>query len=166
MFTMRPRRPDLTHVLPGLTVGAYPAPEDVPWLVETHGVRAVVSLQDDADLAAKRLTLGDLERAYAASDIAFARLPVTDGDEARMEQVLPEAVARIAAFVGDGRPTYLHCNAGMNRAPTVAIGYAHVHGGYGLVEATRLVKAVRPCVPFQGVLARVYGRAPLRPRTP
>lgn len=166
MFTMRPGRPDLSAVLPGLLVGAYPAVADVSWLAATHGVGAVVSLQDDADLAAKRLAAADLAGAYAAAGVAFARVPVPDGDEERMVRVLPEAVARVAAFRAGGRVVYLHCNAGMNRAPTVAIAFVHVHGGRSLAEATRLVKSRRPCVPFQGALARVYGRPPLRPRTP
>jgi protein-tyrosine phosphatase len=155
-FTMRSGRPDLSRILARLLVGAYPTVVDAPWLAATHGVGAVLSLQDDADLAAKRLDAADLAEAYAAAGIAFARLPVPDGDEERMVRVLPAAVARVAAFVAEGTVVYVHCNAGMNRAPTVAIAYVHVHEGRSLAAATRLVKSRRPCVPFQSALARVY----------
>jgi len=166
MFTMRPGRPDLSAILPELLVGAYPGPQDVRWLADEHGVGAVLNLQDDADLAAKRIDPAALVEAYAAAGVPFARLPVSDGDEARMIRVLPEAVAQLAAFIESGRVAYVHCNAGMNRAPTVAIGYVHVHGGRSLADATRLVTSRRPCVPFRGALTRVYPPRALRPRTP
>lgn len=164
-FTMRPGRPDLGEVAPGLLVGGYLAPDDVPWLAATHAIGAVLSLQDDTDVVAKRLDLDALTRAYDTAGILFRRLPVPDGDEERMHRVLPDAVAHVAAFRAAGHRVYLHCNAGMNRAPTVAIAYVHVHGGLSLPEATRAVKARRPCVPFQHALARLYGPPQLRPRT-
>lgn len=156
-FTMRPGRPSLSAIVTGLLVGGYPSPDDVPWLAEAHGVGAVVSLQDDTDLAAKRLDARALASAYENAGISFSRLPVPDGDEERLVRVLPEAVAQVAAFRSVGRIVLLHCNAGMNRAPTVAIAYLHVHEGHSLREATRLVKSERPCVPFQTALERVYG---------
>ena len=59
---VRPARPQLDAVLPELLVGEYPRVEDLPWLRDEHGVTAVVNLQDDADLASKRLRAPDLER--------------------------------------------------------------------------------------------------------
>jgi protein-tyrosine phosphatase len=118
MFTFRPGRPSVSVVLPGLLVGAYPAPHDATWLAETHGIGAVVSLQDDADLAAKRLLLADLERAYRTAGIDFERYPVPDGDEDRLVHVLPDVVARVAAHRAAAHAVLVHCNAGMNRAPT------------------------------------------------
>ena len=144
-------------------VGGYPDVADVPWLGEAHGVTAVLSLQDDADLAAKRLDRSLLERAYAAAGIAFARMPVPEDGEERLARVLPDAVTHLDALHREGHVAYLHCNAGMNRAPTVAIAYLHVHQGLALSEATRVVKSRRPCLPFQGVLRRVYARTPLPP---
>jgi len=47
--------PALDTILPELLIGEYPRVEDLAWLRDVHGVTAVVSLQDDADLASKRL---------------------------------------------------------------------------------------------------------------
>jgi hypothetical protein len=55
--------PDLTHILPNLLVGEYPTPADAAWL-RTQGITAVLSLQDDIDLARKGLDLKSLEEAY------------------------------------------------------------------------------------------------------
>jgi Dual specificity phosphatase, catalytic domain len=157
---MRPGgRPGGTLIVPGLVVGEYPTPEDAAWLVETWGTTAVVCLQDDADLAGKRLRLGDLERAYGRRGLAFHRRPVTDGDPASLEARLDALLALLARLIGGGGSVYLHCNAGINRAPTVAIGYLHVHGGLSLVAARDLVKARRPCVPYMRMLEAHFGTA-------
>jgi protein-tyrosine phosphatase len=153
-------RPALTVIRPALLVGSHPVPEDAAWLRAEHAVDAVVSLQDDADLASKGLRLGALERAYAAVGVAFHRIPVPDGDEAALMARLDAAVALLSALVPAGRRVYLHCNAGFNRAPTVAIAYLHVHEGLPLGEAVALVKRLRPCVPYLRLLeARFAGRS-------
>jgi len=159
-FTSRAGRPDCTLVTPDLVVGAYPMPEDAPWLASEHGVRAVLNLQDDFDLAAKRLTVAELAAAYAAASIAFERVPLADGDAAGMVRRLPELVALLDALVrGHGR-VYLHCNAGMNRAPTVAIAYLHQHGDLSLRDAIRLMKRRRSCLPYVTALAAAYPGSP------
>jgi protein-tyrosine phosphatase len=150
---MRPGgRPGGTLIVPGLVVGEYPTPEDAAWLVETWGTTAVVSLQDDADLATKRLRLADLERAYQGRGLAFHRRPVTDGDPGSLAARLDALLALLARLIGGGGCVYLHCNAGINRAPTVAIAYLHVHADLSLAAARDLVKARRPCVPYMRML--------------
>jgi len=165
-FTARTGRPDVSRVATDLWVGAYPEEHDFAWLAATHGVRGVVNLQDDFDLAAKRLTHGALETAAAASGIAFIRLPVADGDTAGLVLRLPALVAALAESIRLHGPTYLHCNAGINRAPTVAIAYLHVHHGLPLVDAVRQVKARRSCLPYVSALEAAYPARPsLRPRS-
>lgn len=165
-FTGRTGRPDCSQVAADLWVGAYPEEHDFAWLAATHGVRAVMNLQDDFDLAAKRLTHKALEAAAAASGIAFARLPVADGDTAGLVERLPQLVAALAESIRLHGPTYLHCNAGINRAPTVAIAYLHVHHLLALEDAVRQVKARRSCLPYVSALEAAYPVRPsLRPRT-
>jgi len=153
---VRPMPPAFDAVLPELLVGEYPRVEDLAWLRDAHGVTAVLSLQDDADLASKRLRAADLEAASAALGLAFERLPVADGDPDALAARLPVAAARVDAFIVGGGRVYLHCNAGYNRAPTVAIAYLHVHRGYALEAACALVKGRRSCVPYIGALRARY----------
>ena len=165
-FTQRPGRPDCSAILPDLLVGSYPKPSDLAWLAGERGVRAVLNLQDDFDLAAKRLTLLDLEVACAAADVAFARTPVADGDSEGLARRLPDLVALLDRLIRAHGRTYLHCNAGMNRAPTVAIAYLHVHRAIPLRDAIRHVKARRSCLPYVAALEAAFPRRPsLRPRT-
>jgi protein-tyrosine phosphatase len=165
-FTYRSGRPDVSSVVPELWVGSYVEPDDFAWLATALGIRAVLNLQDDFDLAAKRLVLGDLVQAARASGIAFARAPITDGDVLELARRLPDMVATLAGLIQAHGPTYLHCNAGINRAPTVAIAYLHVHHALSLRAAIDQVKARRTCLPYVSTLEAAYPGCPsLRTRT-
>jgi atypical dual specificity phosphatase len=143
-------------VLPELLVGAYPALDDLAWLATAHGVGAVLNLQNDFDLAAKRLTLAALEAGGAAAALAFARHPVPDGDAPGLARALPDLVALLDRLIAAYGCVYLHCNAGMNRAPTVAIAYLHDRRALPLAEAIGFVKARRVCLPYVGALEAAY----------
>jgi protein-tyrosine phosphatase len=150
-------RPNFSVILPELLVGEYPTPVDVEWLRRKHGVGAVVNLQDNPDLASKGLRLRDLEHACVEHGLDFHRVPIADGDSEGLLVRLDGAVGLVHAAITDGRRVYLHCNAGMNRAPTIAIAYLHVHRGLPLQEACSFFKARRPCVPYMSVLQVRFG---------
>jgi protein-tyrosine phosphatase len=115
-------------------------------------VTAVVSLQDDADLAAKGIDLVELEAAYRGAGVAFHRIAVPDGDEAHLAARLADIVALVGRLVEGGGRVYLHCNAGYNRAPTAAIAFLHAHEGLSLEAARDVVKRCRACVPYPRAL--------------
>jgi len=150
-------RPDLSVILPDLLVGEYPMPDDAAWLRAAHGVNAVFSLQDDADLASKGLRLRELEDAYREHGLRFHRIPVPDCDNDTLAARLNESVTLLRALFADGARVYLHCNAGMNRAPTIAIAYLHTEGGLSLAAARDFVKQRRHCVPYMRVLQAHFG---------
>jgi len=162
-FTNRLGPPDCSVVVPELVVGAYLEPHDLPWLATEREIRAVLNLQDDFDLAAKRLSLADLRRACSDVAVAFDRVPVADGDHETLARRLPDLVALLDRLVREHGRVYLHCNAGMNRAPTVAIAYLHVHHDLGLQAAVALMKSRRSCLPYVTALKAAYPhRASLR----
>jgi len=154
---VRPERPSLDVIRPELLVGEYPNPEDVAWLRDTHGVTAVVSLQDDADLASKNLALRELERAYRQERVTFHHMPIPDGATEVLADRLPAIVTLLVELIARGERVYLHCSAGMNRAPTVAIAYLHVQEGLPLAVARDDVKGRRHCVPYMRALEAQYG---------
>jgi len=154
-------RPGFAAVRAHLLVGEYPLPGDVRWLAETHGVTAVVSLQDDADLAAKGLDLVELEEAYRQTRVAFRRFPVPDGAEDHLVARLAAVVGHIARIVDAGGRVYLHCNAGYNRAPTVAIAFLTAHEGLAREAARAAMRACRACVPYMRAV-EAYARGPRR----
>jgi protein-tyrosine phosphatase len=150
----RGRPPEVARILPALLVGEYPRVEDVGWLRSEHGVSAVVNLQDSDDLVAKGLKVERLLEAYGHSQIEYRSVPIGDNDVERLAEALPEAVATLHSLIQAGHVALVHCNAGYNRAPTVAIAYLHTHHGLPLYEARALLRAKRPCVPYMSVLER------------
>ena len=154
---VRPERPSFSVIRPDLLVGEYPNPEDVAWLRDTHGVTTVVSLQDDADLSSKNLELRHLERVYRREGVAFHHMPIPDGATEVLADRLPAIVTLLVELVARGERVYLHCCAGMNRAPTVAIAYLHIREGLPLAAARDDVKARRHCVPYMRALEARYG---------
>src|SRR5437762_2105326 len=66
------------------------------------------------------------------------------------------------ALIDEGRRVYLHCNAGLNRAPTIAIAHMRAHRNMSLDEAVAYVKARRACGPFMTVLEERFGARHLK----
>ena len=154
----RPRRPEISQILPVLFVGEYPRVEDIAWLRQEFGISAIISLQDAEDLAVKGLSLPALVTECRSYQIEFHRIPVADFDCDSLDLALPSALEVLHTLTTGGHAVFLHCNAGCNRAPTVAIAYLHVHRNLTLHEARDFVKERRPCGPYMEVLYRHFGR--------
>ena len=151
---LRPKgHPTLSEVVEGeVLIGSFPTPDDATWLRDEHGVRAVLSLQDDWDLLAKSLVSKELEEAYAAAGISFARIPIVDGDLPDVARKIDRVVERIQAMVTESAKVLVHCNAGYNRAPTAVIAWLHRYRGMTVSEADKFVRERRPCAPYTSVL--------------
>src|SRR2546426_7648807 len=102
-------RPGVSVIRPVLLVGEYPLPEDAAWLRDQHGVTAVLSLQDDADLAGKGIELRALERAYREHGLGFHRIPVPDGDDRHL-------AARLGEIVGPSAGSWTGASASTSTA--------------------------------------------------
>jgi len=153
-------RPGFSALAGGrLLIGEYPAPRDAAWMRSEQGVGAVLCLQDDDDFASKRVDPQGMAEAYREQGIEFHRVPVVDGDPEHLAVRLPGIVDLLHRLLEANHRVYLHCNAGFNRAPTVAIAYFHVHGGLRLEDAERLVKESRSCMPYRRALELAYPSA-------
>ncbi len=150
--------PEVSVVLAGgLLLSAYPTPDDVVWLRDEHGVGSVISLQDDTDLAAKALRRQEIEAAWAGAGVAFRRFPAIDGDPESLALVLPVAVDHLEAEIARGACVLVHCNAGFNRAPTVAIAYLMRSRDWTFVQARDFVAERRACMPYRDAIERAFG---------
>jgi protein-tyrosine phosphatase len=157
MRKTRSGRPGLAAVTPRLLVGEYATPADAAWLRRAHDVGAVLCLQEEIDLARCGLAAAELRRAYARHHIEFHHLPIADGEDASLRAQLDLAVTVLGEAIDRGQRVYVHCSAGMNRAPTVAIAYLHRVAGLSLEAAHELMRSRRPCVPYMTVLRAHYG---------
>jgi hypothetical protein len=102
-------------------------------LLEKRGVTAVVNLRTEFDDAA----------AGIAPD-RYLYLPTID-DTPPSPKRLREGVAFISGEVARGGAVYIHCGAGVGRAPTMAAAYL-VSTGLTPEEAWALIRSVRPFI--------------------
>src|SRR5207245_603618 len=161
-FSQRPRhearptrvtgRPSVSEITDLLLVGEYPRVSDIAWLKNQYHVTANHNLQDDEDLRINALDAALLVRTCAEHGIKLVHTPIQDGSADDMASRLADALDDLAALLRERERVYLHCNAGLNRAPTLAIAYLRAHGGMSLNEAMAHVKKRRPCGPFMTVL--------------
>lgn len=150
-------RPSVTEISPTLLIGEFPRPQDIAWLKAEFAVTAVHNLQDDEDLALNGLRERELAETYRESGIKIVRTPIQDGSADAMAERLSDALGALDNLIGAGERVYLHCNAGLNRAPTLAIAYLRAHGEMSLDEACAHVKARRACGPFMTILEDYFG---------
>ncbi|MGH7863538.1 MAG: dual specificity protein phosphatase family protein [Candidatus Binataceae bacterium] len=156
-------RPSVCEILPELLIGEYPRDSDVKWLRDTYHVTAVHNLQDDHDLAAHAVDIRSLARAYRDLGIALVRTPIPDGSADAMAEHLARALGDLHSLIESGKRVYMHCNGGVNRAPTLAIAYLRAHCGMSLDEALAHVKKRRACGPFMTVLEEYFGPRDFKP---
>jgi hypothetical protein len=79
--------------------------------------------------------------------IHFTRTEVVDFDPGSLRAVLPRAVYEIARSIADGKKVYVHCTAGLGRAPAACIAYLFWFKHFTLDEAYAHLTAIRPCGP-------------------
>lgn len=122
----------VSRVAPWLIIGpALSAQHAVD--LRQYGVRSVI------DLRAEAVDDGDALRALG---IEWHHVTIRDGEPPTDDQL-----AQIAQWVAEteGGSTYIHCEGGLGRSPTVAIALL-LSRGYERHEAFRLVVGARPSV--------------------
>jgi protein-tyrosine phosphatase len=157
------RRPSVSVLSDELLIGEYPNEADIGWLKETYGITAVHNLQDDDDLLMNGLDDRGLAAEYNAHGIDYVRTPIQDGSADAMAERLEAALIDLRGLIAPGSRVYLHCNAGMNRAPTLAIAFLRAYRQMSLDEAMMLVKKLRACGPFMTVLEEYFGPRDYKP---
>ena len=65
-----------------------------------------------------------------------------------MRRKLRAAVGVLDGLLRAGHVVYVHCNAGINRSPTVAVAYLHWIEKWELMAAYAHVISCRPCDPY------------------
>lgn len=139
---------------PRLLVGSCPqTPADVD-LLRSEGVDVVFCLQEDADMAHFSLDLAPIKSRASEIGIEHVRIIMRDFDPISLRRSLPEAVKRVveAMAVKPNSQAYIHCTAGLGRAPGLALAYMFWVNGVCLDEAYKELYAVRRCHPQIGMI--------------
>ncbi len=137
------------RILPNLYVGTVPKTfDDVERLIREVGVTAVINLQTDDDFEWYQVDWPKIQQYYKKQNIEIIRKPVQDFQLEDLRDKLPECASLVDEFARNGYIIYLHCTAGINRSPTVAIGYLYSYLGYDMEAAISVVKTSRICDPY------------------
>ena len=126
-------------------VGSGPRePSDLDTLrVETRA-SAILSVQHDDCLAQQGIDDPGLVRYGRRLGLTMERCPLRDFDPADQQRGLPTAVRTLYGLLRQGHRVYVHCTAGINRAPRVVLAYLTLVEGIGLEEAMTLLVHARP----------------------
>ncbi|CAD7702286.1 unnamed protein product [Ostreobium quekettii] len=122
---------------------------DVDWLVEKEGVSTIVCLQEESDLKYWGLDGAVIkDRCASRGDVKHLHLPIRDFDPKSLRQRLPKIVAEFSRqHEQAGGTIYIHCTAGLGRAPAAAIAYTYWCRGWKLKDAVAHLVDLRPCGP-------------------
>ena len=123
---------DVSRVAPGLFVGGQQRIKGLAAMREM-GISAVVNMREESDDAACGVALDH-----------YLWLPTTD-DTAPSAEALQQGIDFIAEAINAGRGVYIHCGAGVGRAPTMAAAYL-VHKGATAEAAWETIRRVRPFI--------------------
>ncbi|KAJ7974971.1 Phosphoglucan phosphatase [Quillaja saponaria] len=123
-------------------------PDDVDKL-RRIGVRTIFCLQQDPDLEYFGVDINAIqEYSKTYDDSQHLRAEIRDFDAFDLRTRLPAVVSKLyKATNRNGGVTYVHCTAGLGRAPATALAYMFWVQGYKLNEAHRLLQSKRPSFP-------------------
>ncbi|PNY00545.1 phosphoglucan phosphatase DSP4 chloroplastic-like, partial [Trifolium pratense] len=110
-------------IRPDLIVGScLQTPEDVDKLRKI-GVKTIFCLQQNPDLEYFGVDINAIrEYAKTFDDIQHLRAEIRDFDSFDLRKRLPAVISKLyKAIKSNGGVTYIHCTAGLGRAPAVAV---------------------------------------------
>ncbi len=145
---------DYSGILPRLWIGSYlRSAEEVDRLVREVRITAILSLLTDRDIERLGIDWQLLQTHCLRRAVRLFRLPVKDGDSEDLREKLPDCVRLLDELLVSGDTVYLHCAAGIERSPAVAVAYFDWCMGYDLEEARALVDRRRGCSPDLDAIA-------------
>ncbi|KAF8397133.1 hypothetical protein HHK36_016040 [Tetracentron sinense] len=138
-----------THITNNLIVGSQPQkPEDIDHLKQEEKVAYILNLQQDKDIEFWGINLQSIVKRCKETGIRHMRRPARDFDPDSLRSGLPKAVSSLEWAISEGKgKVYVHCTAGLGRAPAVAIAYMFWFCGVDLKTAYDRLTSKRPCGP-------------------
>ena len=128
-----------------LVIGSCPVgPSDIDRIHDETSVTAVLSLQTDDCRAALGIDYGALAERASSRGLLLLNTPIRDFDADDQRKRLPTAVEALSELLTRGHRIYVHCTAGINRAPLVVLAYLTFVEGVAVPDAMSLIERGRP----------------------
>ena len=132
-------------VTPRILIGTCPmALEDLRRIHTETGATAVLSLQHDECLAYWGIDYRRMSRTAAGLGLHLVRTPMRDFNIVDQRRRLPDAVTGLSRLQSLGHLAYVHCTAGLGRAPLTVLTYLVLVERRDPEEAIRMILAARP----------------------
>lgn len=109
-------------------------------------ITAILSLQSDGDFKSHRIDWKKLQSAYQYNQITVQRFAIIDFDESDLGNKLAEPVKALNSLLTVGHRVYVHCNAGICRAPATVLGYLCHYRDMTIDEGLEYLRLRRPQV--------------------
>ena len=109
-------------------------------------ITAVLSLQSDADFKYHRIDWKKLQSVYQSNEVTVQRFGIVDFDEVDLAKKLTEPVQALNALLAVGHRVYVHCNAGICRAPATVLAYLCHYRGMSIEDGLEYLRRSRPQV--------------------
>jgi protein-tyrosine phosphatase len=119
-------------------------PDDLERIHAETRASGVLSLQHQDCLSYWNINYDDMYKTARRFNIDMVRCPIRDFDVPDMRRKLPNAVASLASMISNGRKTYVHCTAGLGRAPLTVLAYLIWLKNRSPEEAIRIILEGRP----------------------
>lgn len=119
-------------------------PDDIERIHTQTKASGIFSLQHDDCLAYWNVDYAAMHRAGNALGLSMERCPIRDFNIPDMRRQLPAAISVLANMLARERRVYVHCIAGLGRAPLVVLGYLTLVEGYAPDDAIRCILEGRP----------------------
>ena len=119
-------------------------PGDLKQIAADAGVSAVLSLQHDECLVRWGIDYAVLRIQGDALGLRMTRRPMRDFDVPDQRRRLRYAVAALADLQARGHRTYVHCTAGLGRAPLTVLSFLVWIDGRTPEEAIGRIHRARP----------------------
>ena len=133
------------EITPGILVGTCPmTAADLKRIHAETGVSAILSLQHDKCLAYWKIDYIKMRHTGEALGLSMMRCPMRDFDIPDQRRMLPQAVTKLARFQADHQRTYVHCTAGLGRAPLTVLTYLTLVEGQRPEDAIQAILSARP----------------------
>ena len=141
-------------ILDNLFVGGCPVSQSDVNTLRELGITAVLNLQNDDDFKYWKIDYDMLLSAYEQSHISLVRYPIRDFDIADLQRRLEGGVNALQDLI-EHQTVYLHCSAGINRSPTIAIAFLMKSKQMSLEEALDYFRKKHYCEPYIEALKKI-----------
>lgn len=127
-----------------LTIGSCPmSPDDIDTIKTQTAASALLSVQHDDCLQHFGIDYDQHTAHGGRAGLAMVRAPMRDFDPSDQRRRLPKAVRALVDLLSAGHRVYVHCTAGINRAPLTVLGYLTFSEGQSVDEAIEVIRSGR-----------------------